>query len=596
MYLTAGSCLYNRLERLNNNLNRERRICCGVNSRLKETKKMKKIGKIVALTLSLMFASPFAACGENGEKVDLSKSQLTIGYFNAGYGPEWMAEAERMFEEKFKDVELEPGKKGVQVWVNYGKDEYKGWNFVSAIQGREEDVYVGCELFYSLQNPNILMDLSKVVREPLTEFGETQSIYDKMTEEAKRACYWTEDETVPIFSTIFAESYFGQLTYDIDLFETKGYYLAEDGGWTKGTEGARKKTVGFDGIEGTYDDGLPETETQFFDLLTRIRSYGDIPLTWSGINSSYPIAFATQISVNYDDAKSQEIWRTGYGDYTLLHKNADGTYALDDEPTVFDGANNFYENARFPGKLAALRSVYRLIKDSNYYSSKAYGTTQTHIKAQNEFLTSVLKDQSVAMLIEGNWWETEASAIFQEMSNEDEKYSAQNRRFGVMPLFKPDGNTATKHTYMTGYSPIFVNARTDTPELSKLFVKFLASDECLKMFTRVSGVPMGYNYELAEGTYENLTCYKKQVWDIHVDKYDTHILTSENRTEHPMFKINASDYPYAFSSNVNDPKSTTDPISDPFSFFKTDLTGKTAEDYFDGMWTYAKLIAAKYGK
>ncbi len=560
---------------------------------------MKNFKKLTALALAGLMAGSLVACGDpnaDREKVDPSKSQLTIGYFNAGYGPEWMAEAERMFEEKFKDVELEPGKKGVQVWVNYGKDEYKGWNFVSAIQGREEDVYVGCELFHSLRNPNILVDLSELVREPLTEFGETQSIYDKATDAAKKANYWTDDVNKPIFSTIGAESYFGQLAYDIDLFEAKGYYLAEGGGWTKGTAGQPEKTDGFDNIKGTYDDGLPETETQFFDLLAKIKSYGDIPMTWSGINASYPIAFATQLSINYDDAKAQEIFSTGEGSYTLIHKNQDGTYSLDAEPTVFDGANNFYENARFPGKLAALKSVYRLIKDSDHYSSNAYATTQTHIKAQNEFLTSVLKDQSVAMLIEGSWWETEASAIFQEMENEDEQYSAKNRRFGVMPLYKLDGNSATKHSYLTGYSSIFINANTDSLDLSKLFVKFLASDAVLKMFTRVTGLPMGYNYELENGTYENLTHYKKQLWDIHVDEHNTHILTSESKHEHPMFKLNAADYPYAFHSNVIDPKSSTDPIDDPFTFFKTDLTGKTAEDYFDGMLTYAKLIAAKYEK
>ena len=562
---------------------------------------MKKFKRAAIVAMAIMTAFGGVACGggENKE-VDVNKTQLVIGYKSAGYGNAWVQNAVEMFEKKFANYSFEEGKTGVQVWVNYGKDEFSDWTFYNSYQSRNEDMYINATIWYDMYEDSHIWRLDDLVEEPLTEFGETKSIKDKILPWVERGSRWDQG----VWSVGTVSSMFGLTVYDVDLFEEKGYYMAEGGGWTKGTAGDKAKTKGFDGIAGTYDDGLPVTEDEYFSLLNRIKMRGDIPVTWTGINSSYPIAWAWMNYLNYDDGKAQEIWNNGYGEYTLLHKNADGSYSLDDTPTVFDGAKNFYENARVPGKLEALRIAYKLVKDQSNYSTEAYKTTQTHIEAQNEYLTSISAEQRIAMIWEGCWWETEADDTFTRMAKNDASLSKHNRRFGVMPAIKPNGNTATKHTYNISQGGVWIPAKTARKgggafEASKKFCKMMGSDEFLNMFTKTTNIPTAYDIEYTQDTYDSLTYFGKQLMEIVQDKNNTHAFTNEFRQFHPAFQYNRS-YPQAFSANVHDPNSTADSTSGPLEFFRFDTNNRTPEYYYDCMYKYATMVydedfAEKFG-
>ena len=137
---------------------------------------MKKIKSAALITMALLMALGGVSCNSNGDKIDESKTQLVIGYKSAGYGTRWVEEAEKMFEEKFANYSFEKGKTGVQVWVTYGKDEFTGSTFYDAISGRSEDMYLGADIWNSMYNEEWLYDLSDLVKEPLTEFGEEKSL------------------------------------------------------------------------------------------------------------------------------------------------------------------------------------------------------------------------------------------------------------------------------------------------------------------------------------------------------------------------------------------------------------------------------------
>ena len=555
---------------------------------------MKNTKRVAVVTMSLLMAFGCVGCNSNKNPIDQTKTQLVIGYKAAGYGSVWVENAKKMFEEKFANYSFEEGKTGVQVWITHGKDEFTGWTFYNALPGRTEDMYLGADIWYTSYNETEIYDFSELVKEPLTEFGEEKSIADKVLPYIKEMGFWSE-EGIWLIPT--QASSFGLTVYDVDLFEEKGYYFAEDGSWTKGIEGTKAKSKGFDGIAGTYDDGLPITKKDWNSLLTQIYKRSDIPITWTGLNDSYGTGWLNSMFVNYDEGKAQKIYNTGYGDYTLLHKNGDGTYSLDETPTTFDGAKNFYENARFPGKLAALKIAYKVVKDQTNYSGEVFKTTQTHIEAQNEFLTSISADQRVAMLWEGSWWETEADDTFTRMAKNDESLSKHNRRFGVMPPIKPNGHSATKHTYMMNSGGAWIPAKTAKKgggafEASKMFCKMIGSDEFLNMYTKTTNIPTSYDIEYTQDTLDSLTEYGKQLLEIVQNKNDTHVFSTEFRQFHPAFEDNSS-YPYALASNPNDPAVSTDFVSSPMNFFRFDTTNCTAEFYYDCMETYAKLIYDK---
>ena len=554
---------------------------------------MKLFKKVVTLSLaalSVFSVAAVAGCGDKESRdVDPNKTQLLIGYKNDGYGPVWMKEAISLFEKKFADKSFEDGKKGVQVWVNYGTDEFNGYQFYSTYRSRDEDLYIGTTIWEGMRgDTNHMYDLTDLAKEPLTEFGETKSIYDKSHEWVKTAYDWDHKG---VWSVAPGESYFGITVYDVDLFEEKKYYKKEGGGWTGDPA---EKDAGFDGIKGTFDDGLPKTEAEYFQLLDIIKSRGDIPFTWSGVNDAYANAWLLNATLNYDDGVSQLIENTGYGEMTLIHKVSDRKYELDAEPTVFDGAKNFYEIARTPGKLAALKIGHNFIKARNegYYSPEVYKTTQTHIEAQNEYLTSVLAGQRIAMIMEGTWWEMEADDTFTRMAKNDATYSKQNRRFGIMPPIKPTGSQATKHTFLADRQGAWIPNRTVTAgggtfAAAKLFIKMLASDELLNRYMAVTNIPAAFDFNMSDETYKAMTYFGKQVYEISKNANNTCAFVSEFRDYHPAFIYNNAKHPQAFSSNIEDPNSFSSGTNSPMRFFKFDRNNKSAEDYFDSLYSYA---------
>lgn len=555
---------------------------------------MKKMKKAAIFTLALLMTFGGVACQKPKDEIDESKTQLIIGYKSGGYGTSWVEKADKMFEEKFKDYSFEAGKTGVQVWVTYGKDEFTGSTFYDALSGRSEDMYLGADIWNSMYNENHLYNLSELVNEPLTEFGESKSIAQKVLPFIKESGPWSGDcvWTIPAMAGSF-----GLTVYDVDLFETKGYYMTENGEWTKGIAGEAAKSKGFDGIAGTYDDGLPITEADWTKLLNRIYSRGDIPLTWTGLNDSYGTGWMNSMFLNYDDGKAQKIYNTGYGEYTLLHKNNDGSYSLDSQPTTFDGSKNFYEMARFPAYYEALETAYTFVKNANNYSKATFQTTQTQIEAQNEFVTSIIADERVAMIFEGSWWETETDDTFTRMAKNDSTMSKHSRRFGVMPSIKLDGNTATKHVYQTTSSIGWIPAKTARKgggafEAAKMFCKMMGTDEFLNMCTKETNIPVAYDIEYSEDTLNAMTYFGKQLVEIVQDKNDKHVLIGDGRYFNPTFKFNAS-YPMRFTSNVADPNSSAAYETAPLNFFRFDNTKKTAADYFDCMYKYNCLIYDK---
>lgn len=555
---------------------------------------MKKIKSAAVIAMALLTALGGVSCTSKGDKIDESKTQLIIGYKSAGYGTKWVEKAEKMFEEKFANHSFEKGKTGVQVWVTYGKDEFTGSTFYDAISGRSEDMYLGADIWNSMYNEESLYDFSELVKEPLTEFGETKSIADKVLPFIKGTGLWNDENVWQIPAMV---SSFGLTVYDVDLFEEKGYYFAEDGSWTKGTAGEKAKSKGFDGIAGTYDDGLAITSADWTKLLNRIYGRGDIPVTWTGLNDSYGTGWINTMFLNYDDGKAQQIYNSGYGEYTLLHKNNDGSYSLDETPTKFDGAKNFYENARFPAYYEALKVAYDFIKNENNFSKEAFKTTQTHIEAQNEFLTSINADERVAMIWEGSWWETESDDTFTRMAKNDESLSKHKRRFGVMPSIKLNGNTATKHAYQFGAGMAWIPAKTARSgggafEASKMFCKMMGSDEFLNMCTQETNLPVAYDIEYKQDTVDSMTYFGKNLLEIVQDKNDKHVFLHDDRYFNPVFKFNAS-YPMRFTSNVDDPNSSAVYVVAPLNYFRFDIKGKTPADYFDCMYKYNCLIYDK---
>lgn len=547
---------------------------------------MKILKKASVLALAALTVCSATACGggKGGEKVDPNKTQFYVGNFNGGYGHAWIDKAADAFEKRFENKSFEEGKTGVQIWIVNGKDEFNDWNFVTKIDTREEDVYVGATNRQEILDGNKVLTLNDIIDEPLTEFGETRTIREKLSPYYKEAHY-LNDQTTKVQYLPYSEAFFGNWSYDMDLFEEKGFYLTESGSWTTG----ENKSKGLDGVAGTYDDGLPRTEAEFWKLLNYIKNKSVTPATWTGQYDAYTTAWGLNLFLNYDDGVGQKMYNTGYGSWT----SKDGKTTIELDGTGFD----FYKIFSHPGKLAALEAMYKLVNTPRWYSSEAFKTSQTHIEAQDEFVTSVMADTRIAMILEGTWWENEASDTFKRMSKyntKTEKFGRYDRNFGIMPTFRFEEGTAKKTNYLASNQVLMINANTDHEDLSKLFIKYLLSDEVRELFTKETGCPSPYDYQISPDTYNSLSTFGKQLWDIHENEHGAINFVTEHVNVNPARLYNMSKYPYGYMSNLKDPKSTVGPETSPFSFFKFDTEGYSAEDYFQGMITYANLAYDEY--
>ena len=179
-----------------------------------------KMKRWISLLLVMIFiCSVFVACDkyrpddEEEDPIDPTKTQLTIMNFEGGFGSEWLDAARRRFEEMYKDTEFEPGKKGVQTHKAKAKNDGQAIRAKLDASGAEiffnESVY-----YYDYLADDLLLDITDMVEETLTRYGETRSVADKMTAEQK--VYYLSGGRyygVPHYAG------YNGIMYDCDLFD-----------------------------------------------------------------------------------------------------------------------------------------------------------------------------------------------------------------------------------------------------------------------------------------------------------------------------------------------------------------------------------------
>ena len=237
-----------------------------------------KRNKIMALALaSLMSVGVLTGCqkrpGGIGGKVekesvaDKTKTVLNVATFDGGVGHEWLEEAALRFEDMYKDVSFEDGKKGVDIVVAYDKDNYGGTTLADKTLNKDVYFTEGVE-YYKYVNAGKVADITDVVTGSMEQFGETGTIADKLDENMKAYLTAKNDK---YYMLPFYDGFYGFM-YDVDLFEQEGFYVDEykdniirQPGESQADYDARK-SAGPNGVKGDYDDGLPATYEDFIDL------------------------------------------------------------------------------------------------------------------------------------------------------------------------------------------------------------------------------------------------------------------------------------------------------------------------------------------
>ena len=500
---------------------------------------MMKTKKMLSVLLAVMMLSStaiMAGCNPSGgggggigggtgvtEKVDKNRTQLYVGNYNGGYGDVWLQALKTRFEEEYKDVSFETDKMGVQVIIDNKKEEYKSWeNLSTTIEKSKNAIYFTEGISQkALIDGNYILEISDLLTTPLSEYGETESIQDKM-DDVQKAYFFQNNKcySLPTYNAFFG------FIYDIDLFESYGLYFAAD--TNNGNDGfviatTDAKSNGPDGKSGTSDDGLPATYDDFFKLCDRMQDAGIMPLIWSGeYESSYIRQLAGALWADYEGKENALKFYSLTGSVEVVDSiDANGNATL---KTIDMSTANGYEVYGQAGRYYSLKFIEQMVRGGaieRYWQGMSFNLTQSHTNAQEDYLYSKYEQGSkpIAMLADGVWWQSEADLVFSDM--EEGGYgsvaSKANRKFGFMPMPKAtSAQVGEKVTLldMLG-AKVFVNANVANnsvqKDLASKFIRFIHTDKSLSEFQGITNIPKAFNYTLAAEDEAKLTHFGKVV-------------------------------------------------------------------------------------
>ena len=484
---------------------------------------MKKIFSLVLVFFMVMVLGSCVDRGEipGGEEIQTDKTQLYISNFNGGVGTEWLYQVKKKYEELHAEDSYEEGKKGVQVLIDPHKNN--GYHMISTFAGSTIDIMFNEYIRYNdWVAKDLFLDITDVVRSKA--HGEDKTIESKLYDEQKE--FLQKDGK---YYALPHYSVYQGLMYNIDLFDKKGLYFAKevdngnDGFVVKGEE----KSCGPDGSYGTADDGLPSSYEEFFKLCDYMVQRGVIPFVWTGQYANDYFQYLLNALYQTYEGKEDTLLNYTYdsGDKTteIIKNIVNGNLVTEDVKIT---ENNGYLLKQQTGRYYAIKFFSQIMSNGAYYHPYSTGNlTFSHTDAQELFLESDLKNEPIAFLIEGTWWENEAK-VSGAVDRTINKYGdiAKERNFGYFPLPKQitgrveegQGSKSVLLDFINSYAGINKDIPAYKVDLAKDFLLYCYSDEVLELFTEVTGVAKGVKYSMSSDSLAKMTKFSQSVWNMKI--------------------------------------------------------------------------------
>jgi hypothetical protein len=526
----------------------------------------------------------------SGPIIDKTKTQLYVYNYDGGVGTRWLDNIVAEFTEKYAGVSFEEGKTGVQVEVSRGKD-----NLQALASSAYNVIFTEQVMYNSMISSNLVLDITDIVKEQtlseVSDGADTKTIEDKLSP-SQRAAFTALKGGY--YAIPHYEVYTG-VVYDAALFAKKGWYFKSGGGWTRE---ANERSVGPDGVRDTYDDGLPSSYEEFFNLLTRIANEPNVPFVWCGeyinyINDLLPGAWASysgadefMLNVNFSSETQ--------GTQARIVTGFNGNTPVVESVTITP--ENGYLMSQSAGKYYAYTILEKILSNSSYYSDKI-NETLSHLDTQREFIYSDLENNSIAMMIEGSYWYNEAAQAFKTSENRW-KENAKNRDFRWMPLPQlvtgsmTEGNGRKNAIVDTLSSFAFINANIkDNPaqvKLAKTFLQYCYTDKALTDFTVETGNAKALTYTIDDDTVASMNKYYQNLYEVR-QQSDVVYPYSDS----PIFVDGQSKFTFDIGSTVWSAEVNRSPY---VNYYTANKKGVSAKDYFMGGYTTQASWNASFGK
>ncbi len=563
--------------------------------------------------MTLLACSSFAGCftqGDGGENSAFTSEQkqmmteLKVGVYEGGLGYEWANELRTSFQEMFKDVSFEEGKKGVYVTVEHKKVDYENGALANnIIMGSEKaDVYINTDTtFENYVEKDVAYDITTVLSEKVYDAnGEltlatynnagAKSIKDRMNP------YFLQlnnfgTEASPKYYNLPYEWGISGFIYDRDLL-LKPYVEGGTESLLKNADGTWK----YDGYDGT-----PRTTTDFIQLLNDINDQGMIGFTYS-MNDAPWYWKSTQSAflAQYEGEAKAMLNLTFDGTATFPAGTFDAQTCAEEGIATVDGKQSVQITDRnawllgMQGGKTEYAKFMRNVINPLFYDPAVTGTTQSFDVAQSSFVSSILPGNTrIAMLVDGEWWENETRQTFENLGSISSKYAWGERDFRFMPVPQAEGGENDKYSFfIEGAGPCFINKNTTKFNAAKLWVQYMYSNYGCNVILKNTGLTLPFDFTLDPTTEENLTPFQLSTYNLKKsDEVKIFMASSKMQTGVNRFAVGSTlpmtGYSVGMQSRMLRSPTTTNltdyVIQNNIAQDFTNNLDRTAEDWVEGL-------------
>lgn len=565
--------------------------------------------KTLAMVMACVATCSLVACGSTGGDGGTQSGDTTvisIANYELGVGRAWLDSATKRFSEKVKEVEYQKGKKGVSFNIQVGGVNSATMNTSANhifFDEASSDVR-------SLAQKGFLLNITDIVTEKLTDYGEDKSIEDKIDENYRHMLKGNDGNYYGVPNT----EWYPGIVYDVEAFEDKNLYIAaptetnvytynSSYGTVKFIKSGGKKSCGNDGVYGTSDDGLPTTLVEFLVLCDYMKTENEMtPITMSGMHPLYgnylveglwaSLAGAEAMASNYTFDGEVEVV-DGWTDEALFEGVSYIKKPKTKKVTVTEGTGYYARDA--VARYYATAMVEILHKEK-WFSEDSRTGSVSHTDAQYTFIYGEDAEEHSGMLIEGSYWYIES----QNCGNLEEYYEDTGkgtRKLGWMSLptslnTPVEEGKGTKSALLeTAIAYGFINANIKDEGLKqacKDFLQFTYTDESLRDFTVVSGTPKAVSYTMTDADKKKLDPFPLSVWNA---KEEGTVVYCGGKTN--TFLSQTTSFRLYSGAGIFDPEIDGTKFQEIFNAIAS--KGKTAKQCFESTrWTAEYWQSALY--
>ncbi len=446
----------------------------------------KNVCKMLCLVMALIMVCSLAACGGEGGGSSSGKTVINLSYYTGEFGDDWIKNLADQWNATNDKFEIKAK----------GNLNLSGTVIADIKSGSKNDIVIteDCN-FNTVFDAQYLEDLTDLLS--VTAPGDSKTIGDKIANKEVWMDMASKDGVTYMLPYNISPT---GLIFDYERFQENGWLFDKDGK----LGGANGVHPGRDGVEGTYDDGQPQTMEQFKAMCEKIRNTGTEVFLFMGAKAS---EYMNNVAYAY---LAQVL---GEENFEIFYKHESGGKEVE----LIDGTKTAitieegYKTYQMKGVDEMARFINEYLCNRNYVSDATLNDVALTVDASHtQFLT-----ETAAFIVEGNWFENGSRQLIESMSKYDPEakaYGESDYRYMLVPASQE--GRAVIHSQTGGGMVVVKQSDPEKLAAIKDFIAFMLSNKSMGQVTRDTGMIWNYSYDISAEDLAAMTVFTKNAYSM----------------------------------------------------------------------------------